>query len=79
MIAIKSMLSGTAAERCLSTELQRLEHRDRTLQYIRDMRELLHPLGVGANGPSAQSYRDRWSKLCRSLCDDRGRPQLQLV
>jgi hypothetical protein len=38
-------------------------------------------LGIHAHseGPSWQQYRDRWSKLCRALCDERGRPHLTVV
>lgn len=49
-----------------------------TLQYIRDMRDLLGPY-VSQEGPGFQAYRDRWSKLCRELCDEHGRPRLTVV
>ena len=57
-------------ERLLSTP-----HRERTLEYIQDMRNLLgtYPARDGAR---EQAYRDRWSHLCRQLCDERGQPHL---
>lgn len=57
-------------ERLLSTP-----HRERTLEYIQDMRQLLgaYPAREGAR---EQAYRDRWSHLCRQLRDERGHPHL---
>jgi hypothetical protein len=45
------------------------DEREAKLSYIRDCRDLLLAVGTQAKTPHAQAYRDRWSRLCRQLCD----------
>lgn len=67
-----------SAGQAMEDALERLERRTRLLGYIRDMRDLLVPWGVSRSGDQPQAYRDRWSSLCRQLCED-GRPVLVLI
>lgn len=56
------------------------EERAVKLSYIRDCRDLLLAVGTQAKTPQAQAYRDRWSRLCRQLCDPvTGQPILTCV
>lgn len=66
---------GDEASAFIEWWYERAERRTRLLRYVRDIRNLLQPLGTYADGPSAQAYRDRWSCLCRQLCED-GKPVL---
>lgn len=54
------------------------ERRTRLLSYIQDMRDMLALWGSCVPGERPQAYRDRWSCLCRQLCED-GKPVLNLV
>lgn len=54
--------------------------REAKLSYIRDCRDMLLAVGTQAKTPQAQAYRDRWSRLCRQLCDPvTGQPILTCV
>lgn len=54
--------------------------REAKLSYIRDCRDMLLAVGTQAKTPQAQAYRDRWSRLCRQLCDPvTGQPVLTCV
>jgi hypothetical protein len=62
----------TANEVC-AREVAR--EREIDLAYVRDVRELLGN-NAQQEGIGFQAYRDRWSKLCRRLCDVNGKPIL---
>lgn len=56
-------------------ELQALMERTCLLRYVQDMRDLLGN-HTATDGEQYQAYRNRWSHLCRQLCDERGRAVL---
>lgn len=56
-------------------ELQALMERTRLLRYVQDMRDLLGNHSA-TEGERYQAYRNRWSHLCRQLCDERGKAVL---
>ncbi len=62
------MVRADAAAAHLAAWTKYLEERRVKLAYIRDIRDMLAMYGVAANGDTAESYRRRWSKLCRDLC-----------
>ncbi len=64
-----------AAGQDINAYVERIERRTRLLTYIRDVRNLLEPWGIARAGEGPQAYRDRWSSLCRQLCEN-GKPVL---
>lgn len=64
-----------SAGQAVADTIERLERRQRLIGYVRDVRALLAETGVYTHGPKPQAYRDRWSCLCRQLCEN-GKPLL---
>ena len=62
----------------LNDELAARERRDAILREIQLTRDLLFP-APARKGEPYQGYRDSWSRLCRRLCDERGKAVLRVI